>query len=264
MSWLIGALLACAVTWLFRQLNLLTLPGSIAAFAIGWIVYGLGELTFSIPLIAFFVSSSLLSRLANKSKTDNPKAVKSGPRDQWQVLVNGLVPLSALLFWSSTQNELFAILFVLAIAASAADTWATEIGTMLSRSPVDILSFRKVEPGTSGGTTWLGSVGAIAGAFFIALIAFLVFENGMFSNITNIIFITSAAFISQIIDSILGSALQARFKCECGAETEVPNHCDGKFTHQIKGLHFINNDAVNLLSVAFSVAAAGLFYEAYV
>ena len=55
-----------------------------------------------------------------------------------------------------------------ALAASAADTWATEIGSLATRPPRSILTLRPVPAGTSGGVNLLGMLAMVAGATFVA------------------------------------------------------------------------------------------------
>src|SRR5436190_310884 len=57
-----------------------------------------------------------------------------------------------------------------ALAASASDTWATEIGTLHGAAPRSILGLAPVPIGMSGGLTLAGSLGAFAGAALIALV----------------------------------------------------------------------------------------------
>ena len=63
-----------------------------------------------------------------------------------------------------------------------------------------------------------------------------------------IFLIASLIFLQTIIDSILGSLFQAKYKCiKCNKITEKTMHCDNK-TEIIEGVHWINNNMVNLMS----------------
>src|SRR5206468_12197817 len=66
-----------------------------------------------------------------------------------------------------------------AIAAAAADTWATEIGAFSPLPPRLITSGRRVTRGTSGGITVLGTLGRVAGAALIAGLTTALSPRGM-------------------------------------------------------------------------------------
>ncbi len=63
--------------------------------------------------------------------------------------------------------------FAGALAAATADTWATEIGRYSRKPPRLITTGKPVAAGTDGGMTLVGTVGGIAGAAFMAALAFL-------------------------------------------------------------------------------------------
>ena len=63
MTWLWGAIFAVAVALLALRLKALTIDGAIAAFVVGTVVFGAGGLPAALVLLAFFVPSSLLTRV---------------------------------------------------------------------------------------------------------------------------------------------------------------------------------------------------------
>ncbi|NIQ60053.1 MAG: DUF92 domain-containing protein, partial [Gammaproteobacteria bacterium] len=113
---------------------------------------GLGA---AVILVLFFVSSSALSRLPDGAEARRV-------RDARQVLANGSVAAvaAALMGWSPVAAQAF----LGAVAAAAADTWATEIGVRFGGEPRSILSLRRRSPGTSGAVSPLGLLAGAAGA----------------------------------------------------------------------------------------------------
>src|SRR5512140_878614 len=88
-----GLLLAAAVTFLARRLHALTRGGAFAATALGTVVFGLGGWQWTALLLAFFISSSALSRLFRMAKhSAEEKYAKGSERDAAQVLSNGGLP----------------------------------------------------------------------------------------------------------------------------------------------------------------------------
>ena len=66
------------------------------------------------------------------------------------------------------------LLYLAALAAVNADTWATEIGGLAKARPWLVTTFKPVAPGTSGGVTWLGLLSALLGAAFIVFMGWLI------------------------------------------------------------------------------------------
>ncbi|HSP88700.1 MAG TPA: DUF92 domain-containing protein, partial [Ignavibacteriaceae bacterium] len=225
------------------RLKLLTISGSVSTFLLALVVYTLGNLKWTLPIVTFFVLSSLLSKIRkNKNEEVEKYFEKSDQRDFFQVLANGglggiLVSLNY--FYPS---KIFYLIYLSLLAAVCADTWSTEIGTLFKTKTIDILSFKEITQGMSGGISFPGILAAIAGAFVIAATSLPWLES---NYKINIIIITLAGFIGSLVDSVLGSSLQAQFKCNvCNTITERKFHCD-KETDLVKGKTWINNDVVN-------------------
>jgi uncharacterized protein (TIGR00297 family) len=130
------------------------------------------------------------------------------------------------------------------LAAAAADTWATEIGTWFGGIPRSILTFAPVAAGRSGGVTPLGTLAAAAGACFVALVARLL---GVTPTVG--IAIAAGGFAGALLDSLLGAVAQAQRWCSaCTLVTERVVHDCGTVTTPHRGLSWLDNDAVNLAS----------------
>ncbi len=218
----------------------LTRGGVAAALLVGgavWWGLGWGGLA---PLFSFLISGSLLTRLAGRG---------DDPRNGRQVLANGAVAAVAACFgsWPATAG---------AIAASAADTWATEIGSFSARLPRLITSGAPVPRGRSGGMTLLGTVGGIGGASVIAAVSALV-APGLWGRGAWVV--GAAGIIGMLVDSLTGATVQACYACPgCGAVTERPGLCHAT-VELVRGVRWLDNDGVNLVGslTGALVAAAG-------
>lgn len=72
----------------------------------------------------------------------------------------------------------------------------------------------------------------------------------MDKSVISFIIIILSGFLGSLIDSILGASIQVKYKCEkCKKITERKEHC-GKETNYYKGIKWIDNNLVNLLSNA--------------
>jgi uncharacterized protein (TIGR00297 family) len=237
---------ALFIAFLARRARALTVDGAVAATVIGAVAL-LAGWRWGLLLICYFATSSALSRLGNEKKTARIISVieKGGERDSMQVLANGGVfAIAALLAILVPRHEArWAALGVGALAASASDTWATEIGTLVGGTPRSILGFRPLPFGMSGGVTLAGSIAAIAGAAVIALIALALAWPAR---------VAFAAFVGGVtgstLDSLLGATLQRRRRCDrCDCETERTIHDCGATTTSAGGVAWLDNDAVNLI-----------------
>jgi uncharacterized protein (TIGR00297 family) len=184
----------------------LTQRGSGAALIIGLAtVYGLGWRGMML-LLAFFISGILLTEGA-------------GERNERQVIANGGIAALAALAGNWTW-------FAGALAAATADTWATEIGRHSRTQPRLISNGMPVPAGTDGGITLLGTAGAIAGAWFIAGLSFLLGQRTLLA-------IAAAGVAGMTVDSLLGATVQGKVR-------------------------WMNNDAVNLAATLSGAACAAL------
>ena len=241
MTWLWGAIFAVAVALLALRLKALTIDGAIAAFVVGTVVFGAGGLPAALVLLAFFVPSSLLTRVGRARKRRALADADHTARTAWQVLANGGVAACCALgalYWRTPFEAAFAG----AIAAASADTWATEIGTLSTRKPVSIATFRPVQTGMSGGVSTLGIAASVAGALCVAVVAWTL-------RVASLPAVLVGGFAGSLLDSLAGAILQARRWCPaCGIECESIVHRCGTRTQQRGGIAWLQNDAVNFMA----------------
>ena len=241
------------------KLKWLSPSGSVAATIMGCIIFGFGGLKWSLPLLAFFISSSLLSRLGKQQKAKFDLIFeKSSQRDALQVLANGGVGLVIILIDLVVRADFLYLLYIAAFAAAAADTWATEIGVVYGKIPRSILTAQPVEKGASGGITSAGLQGAIAGAALVGLSGIFYLNSDNFeTKFQLLLIIIFSGLLGSIVDSILGATVQAQYRCtECQKITERKLHCGANPTALISGFHWINNDWVNFFCTLSAVLIA--------
>ncbi len=222
----------------------LTPDGVVAALAVGSAVaWGLSSRGV-VLLFVFFLSGSLLTQLAER---------RAPRRTARQVLANGGVAAVAALLgsWGTAAG---------ALAAAAADTWATEIGAFSPFRPRLITTGRSVPRGTSGGITALGTLGGVAGAVVIAGLASVLEPRGMAPGLAHPrnlpALVTVAGVVGMLLDSALGATLQSTYACpECDARFERGNTVCHQPVRRIRGVRWLDNDAVNL---AATLCGAGV------
>jgi len=259
MLWMI---LTAGIAWLAWKLKALSLSGAVGAWLLGTVVFGIGGLEWMLPVIYFFVTSSLFTGIGKKHKKLLETVFeKGGRRDIFQVFANGGVGMFAILGYYFTNHMVWYMIFLGSIAAATADTWATELGTFSKRMPVSILNFKKVEMGTSGGITPLGTLGALIGSLSVVLIGWVVWDwrHTESLSLIHVLIITFAGFLGSVVDSIIGATLQAQYRCpECHKITEKRDHCSHENIPLVRGYTFLNNDRVNQLCTLSGGLLAGL------
>ena len=244
----LGFLFAALIAFAAYRAHSLSKSGAWGALLEGTIIFGLGGWRWAVLLLAFFVSSSALTRLFGKKKASlNDKFDKGGTRDIGQVLANGAIAsiFTALHFFFPALSWTW-VVFAASLAAVNADTWATELGVLNPSLPRLITSWKPVESGTSGAVSFYGTLAATGGAAFIAILGALLGPAGR--GWANLEIIIIAGLLGSIFDSFLGATFQAIYRCpHCDKETEKhPLHTCGTQTVQIHGWSWLNNDMVNL------------------
>ncbi|MBA3346809.1 MAG: DUF92 domain-containing protein [Gemmatimonadales bacterium] len=235
----------------------MTLSGALAAWAVGaLILFGAGWAGGGV-LAAFFVSSSLVSRLSAEPAIPDTTRLdsKGNRRDHAQVLANGgVAALAALVGLRDPTLGLWLVTGTL--AAAAADTWATSLGARSRVAPRLFWSGRPVPPGTSGGMTVLGTAGGATGGLLVAASGAL--AGGLPSLLPAA---TLIGFAGMVADSALGAVVQGRFYCPaCHLPSEWPVHRCATATLHRGGLAWLDNDGVNFAATAL---AAGLSFAAW-
>ena len=233
-----------------RRRRFLTLSGSVMSMVIGAVVFYIGGVSGIVMLLFFFLSGSVVGKLV---RGVDRIGKKGSERDMMQVAANGLPAALMLILSRISPFPITALVsFAAGIAEAEADTMASEIGMLSHKDPVSIITFTKVPKGLSGGVTVLGAASAALSSF---LIAFLFM--GTFGCLWKDFFIIAASgTLGALFDSFLGATVQVHYRDRTGALTEKEKDEDGNDNTRVRGIRWIDNDMVNLLSGLFSSSVA--------
>lgn len=201
----VGVTLAFLFSLTAFILNWLTVDGAVSATVFGGIAYGLGGPVGAAIVLAFFISGSILSKdLISEDGFLEKKFRRNGK----QVWANGFWFTVWILMWFLSEQESFLIAAVTAIATPTADTWATEIGQNRAKGSTWLITtWKKVEPGTEGGISTMGTFAAVLGSFFITLVYWLF---NMDIEILTFLVILVIGFFGCFVDSYIGARFQNR------------------------------------------------------
>jgi len=234
---------AVALAALALAARLLTLSGCIAAAIVGAIVLGVGGGCYAVPLLGFFITSSLLSKFGGGLAGGRP-----GARNAVQVAMNGGLACAIVIAvqWAARHDPYAGrrglLLYLAAIATVNADTGATEIGKLGLGMPRLISSWKRVPHGASGAISLPGTLAAVAASIFIPLCALRFWELDMVEFIA----VAWGSLLGSLVDSLLGASVQAQYRDpETGALSDEPSSSSRT---RVRGFALIDNNAVNLLA----------------
>lgn len=262
----------------------LTHTGAAAAWLVGGLLLTAAGWPAAAILLVFFVGSSLVGRLIGR-----PTALdaKGETRDARQVLANG--GFATVGAWIGAQRgdlPLALWLEAAALAAAAADTWATAWGTSGSAEPRHIVTGRRVPRGASGGITLRGTLGGVLGALGVAITAAWAVpaagaaraeaESGParlggalaemiglreFDPLRIGAALVLVGVLGMLLDSLIGATLQARFRCEaCSTDTESSAHRCGAAARPTGGVPWLTNDGVNALATGAALVLGWMLW----
>lgn len=192
----------------------LDLWGTLAMVIMGIIIIFSAGISWLLLILIFLILSLVATRQSKYYKQN--LGIYEGKRTAKNVISNGVVAFIMAAFGGYYLPLVGG--FIGAIATATADTLASEIGIL--QRPRLITTMRKVDPGTDGGISVLGTLVGIIGAAIIGIAAFFL---GIISDpVLSLKIAVISGTVGCFMDSILGAVFERR--------------------------NFINNEHVNLLA----------------
>ncbi len=223
----IAGLVTLAFAALARALRGVDRSGSLAGGFVCFLLFAcIGPTAFA-ALGTLFLMTWISTRFGYRRKLALGLAEHREGRNSWQVLANLAVPALCSVLFSTTGNRTWVVAALGALAESATDTVASEIGQYHRQNARMITTWKRVPAGTDGGITLPGSLAGLAAGLVVVAVGTV---GGMIPQ-SQIWIPATAGFGGMLIDSVLGATLQRR--------------------------GWINNQTVNFLA---TLAAAALGY----
>ncbi|MED6149128.1 hypothetical protein PIB30_059535 [Stylosanthes scabra] len=222
---------------------------------------------FGVMLLAFFFTSSKLTKKGqDKKRKLDPEFKEGGQRNWLQVLANsGIASVLVVAIWAiegqdkcldSKDSALITSLIGGVIghySCCNGDTWSSELGILSDDQPRLITTFKPVKKGTNGGVTKAGllaaaAAGSVIGISFV-LLGFMTTTCSSGVALKQLLVIpiaTLAGLVGSVIDSLLGATLQ--FTGFCSVRNKIVGK-PGPTVKRISGVNILDNNAVNLVSI---------------
>jgi uncharacterized protein (TIGR00297 family) len=226
---------AVPVLLLLYKRSWLTAGGSVAAGVLAVVLALALQWHFLLFPAVFLLVGSLLSRLPG-SQDGDPRG-----RSSIQVFYNSFPAIVAALLFACTQQEVWSLLALMVFGAALTDTVSSEIGRRYGGPALDILRWRRIPAGVSGGISLVGTLAGVVAAFILPVI----YSSLYFMDGSDFVMVVLLSIGAMLLDSVIGSAMQAKFI--------VDDRLSDKGDSLVRGYHWMTNDLVNLssLSLAF-------------
>ncbi|KAF6723317.1 Transmembrane protein 19 [Oryzias melastigma] len=280
--WLFSILVPLMLTARALKRRSLDRSGALGALLVGFVLT-MANYSFFSALLAFFVTSSRLTRWGAAKKKKIDADYKEGGQRNWvQVFCNGGVPTELALlymievgpgeipidFGKQYSASWMSLSLLGALACSAGDTWASEVGPVLSESkPRLITTWKEVPAGTNGGVTTVGLVASFLGGAAVG-VAYFVTQLVTVSDLhladpqwPIVVYGGLAGLLGSMLDSFLGAHMQySGFDASIGKVVSY----ESATTQRICGKPILDNNAVNLFSsVLIALFLPGMAWGAW-
>ncbi|XP_061337667.1 protein PGR-like [Gastrolobium bilobum] len=264
---LLAVVVAFLIAFRAHRRKSLSASGAVAGFIVMALHIFVGY-RFGAMLLAFFFTSSKLTKMGeDRKRTLDPEFKEGGQRNWLQVLANsGIASVLVVTIWvftegqdkclNSTDSALITSLIGGVIghySCCNGDTWSSELGILSDDQPRLITTFKPVRRGTNGGVTKAGLLAAAAAGSVIGLsfvLLGLMTTRCEFDIVLKQLLVIPIASLAglcgSIVDSLLGATLQ--FTGFCSVRNKVVGK-PGPTVKRISGVNILDNNAVNLVSV---------------
>ncbi len=185
-----------------HRIGILDGRGSALAAGFGlFILYGVGASWLA--LLAIFTGLGFaVTRVGYEKKRTRAVNEPHGGRRGWRnVVANGVTATAIGTAGLFASDERLALAYVVAISVAAADTFASELGSLAPKAYLITHLGREVPPGTNGGVSWPGTWAAVLGSVTVALAGHVLTPLAWHL----VPWVVVAGVAGSLIDSVLGA-----------------------------------------------------------
>jgi len=164
------------------------------------------DVKFFVIFFTFVIIGAIFTAYKWNKKVKEKTAEKEEGRGISNVMGNGLPPLIFALIYAVLPGQNLALLcgYISAVAALAADTASSEIGVLSKSKPFMITTLKRVEKGTDGGISFLGTFAGLGTTALVAAIAVIIGIADLYIFVAVVI----AGNFGNFVDSFIGATLE--------------------------------------------------------
>ena len=201
--------------------DMLNAAGAFTATVLGSLIVLFTNFYWLLLLFALLGLGSAATRWKFKEKSQRKVSEKAGGRRSTRnVVANGATPAALAVAapfiagYEPWGPQVAGVTYVSAIAVAAADTFASEFGSLAKRVRL-ITTWKVVPAGVDGGVSWQGQLAALMGGLVISLLGFLFLGVLTMDGAPRLAFDpwvlaipTAMGFFGCQVDSVLGATLE--------------------------------------------------------
>jgi uncharacterized protein (TIGR00297 family) len=165
----------------------------------------------------------------------------SEKRTAQQVFSNGWIGVVFYMMYGLTDQFHWQVLAWSSFAISICDTMSSEVGTAIGGRTYNILNFRLMQPGMSGGISVAGTTGGFIALVLLTVCLFFILPV---SHI-ELLWVTATGMTGMLVDSFIGSRWQALWMQGDNWSEISGAQPDAQL---VKGFAWLDNHWVNFLS----------------
>ena len=245
--WVMVAVLCLIfLAWLVIHKNWLDQTGWWAALWVAIVLWMSGGWKALSAPVFLLVAGSVAGRIFHAKH-------QSEKRTAQQVFSNGWIGVVLYMLYGLTDQFLWLVMAWSSFAISVCDTISSEVGTAIRGKTYNILNFRVMQPGLSGGISVAGTVAGFVALLFLATMLYFILPVTKFQ----LLWVIATGMIGMLVDSYMGSRWQALWK---RGDALIENSNNLSETKLVKGLVWLDNHWVNFLSNGLTIVMSYLLY----
>ena len=193
-------------------------PSGVIAVAVQtfilFLAFGLSGALFFIliPILGTLASIVRLRHTSYVGGSESPRAWRNAAANAGIATIASIASLAGV---TEHLHGLLALIVVASLTTALSDTLSHEIGATFGGITRRITTLRRVEPGTNGAVSVIGSASAIITAFTLPLIAT---RLGLISS-SGVLGSALSAMAGNVVDSVLGATIEGH----AGIDNNVVN-----------------------------------------
>jgi uncharacterized protein (TIGR00297 family) len=246
---LVVAVFLIFLAWLVLQNKWLDQTGWWAAVwmaAILWMSGGWKALSAPIFLL---VAGSVAGRFFHAKHSSDKRTAQ-------QVFSNGWIGVVLYMLYGLTDQFHWQLLAWCSFAISICDTISSEVGTAIGGKTFNIVNFRVMKPGLSGGISVAGTIGGLIALLLLAAMLYFILPV----TTIQLFWVIATGMIGMLVDSFMGSRWQALWR---QGDSWIEFLDVGTQAQLVKGEAWLDNHWVNFLSNGITMISSYVLYDLF-